>query len=101
MMTYSHPTKSGCKKGLAVQNDIAEAVVFWLQKMTHPYELELCCLDLEDTLQKMTHPCELQLCCLDLDLENTLQKMTHPCELELCVALTLKILYKRWPIPVS
>ena len=59
MMTYSHPAKSGCKKGLAVQNDIAEAVVFWLQKMT------------------------------------------HPCELELCVALTLKILYKRWPIPVS
>ena len=43
----------------------------------------------------MTHPCELELCCLDLDLENTLQKMTHPCELELCVALTLKILYKR------
>ena len=41
----------------------------------------------------MTHPCELQLCCLDL--EDILQKMTHPCEIELCVALTLKILYKR------
>ena len=69
--------------------------------MTHPCELELCCLDLEDTLQKMTHP---------LTLNNTLQKMTHPCELEQkmthplsynFVALTLKILYKRWPIPVS